>query len=105
MGDSDAGDLDDDFVDDDDDNWGDWRKSEIFKISDCDELDLDLAVEKGIQAELIQSILIVENIKQLSLDWDSRDAKERVCRTIKILSIYSDNAAKLSSLRKRVNFI
>ena len=83
MGDKDAGDLDDDFVDDDDDKWGDWRKSEIFKISDCDELDLNLAVDKGIQEELPQSILIVENIKQLSLDWDSENADKRVCRNNK----------------------
>ena len=83
MGDNDAGDLDDDFVDDDDDNWGDWRESEIFKISDCDELDLTLAVDKGIQEELPQSILIVENVKQLSLDWDSETADKRVCRNNK----------------------
>ena len=39
---------------------------------------MNLAVDKGIQEELPQSILIVENIKQLQLDWDSEQADERV---------------------------
>ena len=60
---------DDDF----DANWEDWKKSEVLKISECDELELNLGAD--IQEKLDndeegkQTILVVENIKKLKLDF------------------------------------
>ena len=64
----------DEFVDEDDSDWGNWKNSEVLKISDCDELEINL--DSTVQEELAsgdgnedakQSILIVENIKKLKL--------------------------------------
>ena len=70
-------DLDDDFVDDDDEDWKDWKKSEVLKISDCDELSLklvgDFQDEMGL-GEGKQTILMVENIKNLEMDFKMEEA-------------------------------
>ena len=63
----------------DDSEWGDWKKSEVLKISDCDELTLKL--DTDIQDSLKndddkQTILIVERINKLELDFTLAAANE-----------------------------
>ena len=61
----------DEFVDEDDDE-KDWKRSEVLKISDCNELDMTLDAslqeEMGL-SESKQTILMVENIANLKLDF------------------------------------
>ena len=69
----------DEFIDDDDDEI-DWKKSEVLKISDCNKLDMLLANtfqrEMGLD-ESKQTILMVENIKDLYLEeFTMNDAEE-----------------------------
>ena len=81
--------LDNELLDEESD-WGNWKKSEVLKISDCNELTLELkdGRSNNIQSEMSleegkQTVLIVENVQNGKVDFAMNDASDgRVCTEI-----------------------
>ena len=80
------------FEDDDDEDWGDWRNSEVLKISDCNELYLEFKKEfqeEMAQGDAKQTVLMIENVNKLELDFSMHDIsdgrvsikKNNICHT------------------------
>ena len=71
--------LDSELFDEDSD-WGNWKKSKVLKISDCNELTLELkdGRSNNIQTEMglddgKQTVLIVENVQNADVDFAMND--------------------------------
>ena len=67
----------DDVYEGDNEDWEDWKKSEVLKISDCNELQLKLD-DGDIVSEMGQTVLMVENVNKLEIDFAMTDAPSRV---------------------------
>ena len=71
--------FEEEFEDDDDEDWGDWRNSEVLKISDSNELYLELKKEfqeEMAQGDAKQTVLMIENVNKLVLDFIMNDISD-----------------------------